>query len=471
MIIEDMVEAAVATIKQTLEALSEDVEKDLTPAMAERVTRVLKEGSAAACREALRIYLESKETVVQSVEVDGEVFGFKYDSSKTFLTVFGAMAATRRVYQNASDTRTVVPLDRAWGMEKQYLTMEVRESVAYALAHMPPVEVMTFFKKCVSSYCPHATQIKAAGAEVAQRVREGQAALRTRLAEQEEAPEGSRALAISLDGANVLMREAGAAKRGRPAERPGLGRTQSEDTAYRNAMVGVVSFYGAVADPEQDPTPPRLSSVYTAQMPEPKAPTFKQKFEAEVKAAHEKASADLVKVVLCDGARALWKYIRGTLLFQAYVFILDYYHAAEHLSLAAEALFGKGTQEAKDWFNKYADKLLEEDGAVEALLRSMKYYTRPSLPAARRKVLNAQRHYFLTNQACMAYADFRRRGLPIGSGPVEAACKTLVKARLCQSGMRWTVEGGQNILDLRTYMKSKRWEPMWETYKESANAA
>jgi hypothetical protein len=348
----------------------------------------------------------------------------------------------------------------------------VRESVAFALAYMPPVEAVQFFKKCVSSYCPHATQMKQVGAEVAQRVREGEAALRARLDEQEEAPEGSQALAVSMDGANVLMREAGAAKRGRPAERPGLGRTQSDDTAYRNAMVGVVSFYGAVKDPEKDPTPPRLSSVYTSQMPEPYAPTFKQRFEAEVKAAQAKAPPDLVKVVLCDGARALWKYIRGSFLFQAWVLILDYYHAAEHLSLAAEALFGKGTPEAKDWFNKYADKLLEEDGAVDALLRSMKHYAGVhALPAARRKVLAAQRHYFLTNQAYMAYADFRRRGLPIGSGPVEAACKTLVKARLCQSGMRWSVEGGQNILDLRTYVKSKRWQPMWETYKERANAA
>jgi hypothetical protein len=472
MILQDMVEAAVATIKQTLEGLSEDVEKDLTPARAERVTRVLKEGGSAACREALRVYLESKDTVAESVEVDGEVFGFKYVSSKSFLSLFGPTAVARRVYQNARDTRTVVPLDRAWGMEKRFLTIEVQESVAYALAHMSPVEVMGFFRKCMSSYCPHATQIKAVGAEVAPKVREGEAALRARLGEQEEVPEKSRALAVSLDGANVLMREAGAAKRGGPAERPGLGRTQSDDSAYRNALVGVVSLYGAVKDPEKNPTPPRLKSVYTAQMPEPHAPTFKRRFEAEVKAAHEKAPPDLVRVVLCDGARALWKYLRGSLLFRSWVLILDYYHAAEHLSLAAEALFGKGTQEAKDWFNKYADKLLEEDGAVEALLRSMKHYAGlHALPAARRKVLSAQRHYFLTNRAYMAYADFRRRGLPIGSGPVEAACKTLVKARLCQSGMRWTVEGGQNILDLRTYVKSKRWEPMWETYKERANAA
>ena len=68
----------------------------------------------------------------------------------------------------------------------------------------------------------------------------------------------------------------------------------------------------------------------------------------------------------------------------------------------------------------------------------------------------------------MTYADFRRRGLPIGSGVVEAACKSLVKARLCRSGMRWTRKGGQHILHLRAHIKSGRWDMFWEAYKQLA---
>ena len=207
-------------------------------------------------------------------------------------------------------------------------------------------------------------------------------------------------------------------------------------------------------------------------MPEERALTFKQKFEAEVKAAEEGAPEGIAKVVLCDGARALWKYVAHTPLFEDYERLVDYWHSAGHLSLAAEALFGKGTDEAKGWYRKYKGKLLEEDDGVDALLRSMKYYQQArNLPAARRRDLETQRTFFLRNRARMTYADFRRRGLPIGSGPVEAACKTLIKARLCQSGMRWTAGGGQNILDLRTYVKSNRWDPMWQAYKELVNAA
>ncbi|MBN2211618.1 MAG: hypothetical protein JW709_09510 [Sedimentisphaerales bacterium] len=54
--------------------------------------------------------------------------------------------------------------------------------------------------------------------------------------------------------------------------------------------------------------------------------------------------------------------------------------------------------------------------------------------------------------------------MPIGNGPVEAACKTIVKTRLCRSGMRWSRVGGQRILSLRTYVKSRRWDSFWRHY-------
>ena len=73
--------------------------------------------------------------------------------------------------------------------------------------------------------------------------------------------------------------------------------------------------------------------------------------------------------------------------------------------------------------------------------------------------------FFENNQDRMDYRRFRLRGWPIGSGPVEAAAKTLVKMRMCRSGMRWSRKGGQRILDLRTYVKSNRWDAFWNEYK------
>lgn len=76
-----------------------------------------------------------------------------------------------------------------------------------------------------------------------------------------------------------------------------------------------------------------------------------------------------------------------------------------------------------------------------------------------------ERTFFARNGHRMDYARFREHGWPIGSGPVEAACKSVVKTRLCRSGMRWSRSGGQHILSLRTYVKSNRWDAIWTQYK------
>jgi hypothetical protein len=155
---------------------------------------------------------------------------------------------------------------------------------------------------------------------------------------------------VSVDGVNVLLDESGK-KKGRPAERPrGGAKAKNPDespSAYKNAMVGSISFYGEV--PVDEKAPQRLCSIYTAHMPEDKAPTFKGWFEAELAAIHARLPDGVVKVLINDGARNIWKYIEGNPLFDGYEQIVDYWHVVEHVSLAAEALFGKGSEEGKRW--------------------------------------------------------------------------------------------------------------------------
>ncbi len=124
-----------------------------------------------------------------------------------------------------------------------------------------------------------------------------------------------------------------------------------------------------------------------------------------------------------------------------------------------QGVLGSGTP-------SYYDKLLKEKNAAARVVRSMDYHLKQKKRARKRtKDLARERTFFFRNQHKMTYADFRDRGLPIGSGPVEAACKTIVKTRLGRSGMHWTWNGGQSILQLRTYVKSGRWDPFWQEYK------
>ena len=174
----------------------------------------------------------------------------------------------------------------------------------------------------------------------------------------------------------------------------------------------------------------------------------------------------VVKVGILDAARPLWNYIEGNPAFRGYHLLVDFWHSNEHLSEAADALFGKESAEAKEWFEKWRFKLKYEEGDVEGLLRSIAYYRKKrSLPAARGKALGKQVGFFKRNKKRMNYHEHVANGWPIGSGPVEAACKTIVKARLCQSGMRWSREGGGRVLTLRVLKESNQWNSAWEHYQ------
>ena len=467
MVLESMIERAMQAFKEKLSDFCQDVpEGRLSMESAQVITQGIQQALACAGQTAFRIYLESKEVEEDTVVAWGQTFGFKYLSEKRFETLWGLMAVSRKVFQNATDTLTYVPLDAAWGMLGEFMTIEVREAVAFSCAHVTPEETHALLEKS-ALFHPHPTQIKRCVESMGELIALDPLGLDERIRLDEPVPTQTRVLAASLDGANVLLTEPDetGAKRGRPPERPGSGTEQAARTAYRNAMVGSVTFYGAV--PSEEKTPQRLASRYTSHMPEEHAVTFKTKFEAELADAERKAPPGVTKVLLCDGARAIWNYIEHNERFNDYERIIDYCHTLEHLSLAAEALFGKGSTSSKAWYDKYRKKLLDEDLAARSVLHSMDYYEQANaLPKSRRDALDIQRTFFRRNQAKMTYADFRRRGLPIGSGPVEAACKTLVKARLCRSGMRWTRKGGQRILDLRTYVKSKRWDAFWNEYKK-----
>lgn len=466
---ESMIEATLSEIKKKLILFfREHEEAPLTPQLASVVTGELQSRSAEMCRSVFGAFLESKEEALDIIVVDGETFRFKQLATKACLGVFGGLEVSRRLFQNGTDTKTFAPMDAAWGMQDEYLTMELREAVAFACAHVTPEEAVAMLRK-VLPQAPHATQVKRALEGIAACIAPHREAVDSHIRAQEAVPEGTRVVVASMDGVNVLLNEPGV-KRGRPAERPAGGQSKERPTSYKNATVGSISFYGEVKGDAQ--CPERLSSRYVSHMPEERAVSFKAKFEAELADVVAQCTGGVAKVVLCDGARGIWSYIDGHASFDDYEKLVDYWHAADHLSLAAEALFGKGSEEAACWFDKYRKKLKEEVRGPQSILDSMDYYADVrKLSKARREALRIQRTFFARNKHRMSYADFRERGMPIGSGPVEAACKTLVKARLCRSGMRWSREGGQRILDFRTYVKSGRWESFWAQYEELATTA
>ena len=459
-----IMDAIVSKIKSVLSPAEEVLASDVTPGMAEEVNRLLGEAMSAGWTEGLQAWLATAETDAATIDVDGAMYRFKLESEKEFLTPGGMIKLTRRVYQPDIGGPCHVPLDAAWGMEDQFATVEVRDAALYAVALGTAREAETLLAKC-SLFRPSATAIKQMAKQMGQWLEEHEDDVLTKIRAEEPIPEETRVLCASIDGVNVLLSEPGK-KMGRPNERPheGKSREHISPTCYKNAMVGSVSFYGEVS--EGKTTPKRLVSRYAARMPEDRAPTLKAKFERELQQAESRLGNDVVRIALCDGARGLWTYLDDNPQYDSYEKLVDYHHTTEHLSRAAEAVFGKGSRKAQDWYDKYCSKLKGEDGGGVRVLRSLDYYDRTAkLSKSRREALATERTFFTRNAHRMAYARFRRNGWPIGSGPVEAACKSVVKTRLCRSGMRWSRLGGQHILSLRTYVRSDRWDAMWIQHK------
>lgn len=437
-------------------------ETDLTPERACAVTQVLTQAVGAAGIAGLRVFLESHESSSDTVDREGQRYRYKFASTKQFHTFFGVMELSRRLYQPDQGGESFVPLDAAWGMEGEYATPEVREACLFGLGLNTSEEVETLLSKC-ALFRPSASTIKRMATDIREWLEEHKQEVDAAIWEQEEAPAQADVLMGSLDGVNVLLAEPGK-KKGRPNERP--KKAQDDDkTSYRNAMVGSICLYTTDTNEEGELVPVRLTSRYVARMPEDYAPTVKREWEQELSHASSLLSEGGLRLLLLDGSRALWTYVDGQDEFATYLKAVDFFHTTEHLSRAAEALFGKKTEQAQKWYHQYRTKLLDEDGAAESVIRSMDYYRRRvKLSQARREQLNAERTFFRRNKHRMPYAWLLCMGLPIGNGVVEAACKSVVKQRLCRSGMRWSRPGGQSVLNLRTYIKSDRWDPFWKHY-------
>jgi hypothetical protein len=151
------------------------------------------------------------------------------------------------------------------------------------------------------------------------------------------------------------------------------------------------------------------------------------------------------------------------------VWILDFYHASENLMKAAKAIYGDNEIAARRWHEKIRRRLRDEPCGADSAIRAMRRLRKKLRPGSKRsKVVANAINYFGLHRTRMCYPDFVAMGLPIGSGNVESAAKNIVQARLKRSGMRWSRDGGQHVLDLRTYLKSGRWSLMWDVLKKMA---
>jgi hypothetical protein len=237
-------------------------------------------------------------------------------------------------------------------------------------------------------------------------------------------------VAFGLDGAYMLMR----------------------DDGWREAMCGTISLY--------DKSGNRLHTSYFAAPPEHGKQHFHTKLEREItrtKDLFPKARY----VGLGDGAKDNWTFLEQ----HTSDLILDFWHVSEYVHKAADAYWGsaqKWKESKEDWLEHWLHRLKHDmDGAAELIaeLKSRK----KELKGEKATVVQKTIGYMENHLELMNYGLFVKRCLPIGSGVIEASCKTVVKSRMCVSGAGWSPTGAGVVLSLRTlHLSEPTWEVFWE---------
>jgi hypothetical protein len=141
--------------------------------------------------------------------------------------------------------------------------------------------------------------------------------------------------------------------------------------------------------------------------------------------------------------------------------ILDFYHASEYLSKASKAAF-KRSDQASHWLEKACHTLKGTEDGAKLVLSEMKAFLNKQVAEDKKEIIQSAITYFTNHIHQMNYYKYQQNSWPIGSGVIEAACKVIIKQRLCNSGMRWTDHGARTVLALRCFNKSDgMWKQFW----------
>jgi hypothetical protein len=230
-----------------------------------------------------------------------------------------------------------------------------------------------------------------------------------------------------------------------------IGKVEGQPAHTREVKLGCV-FTSVGVDQENRPIRDEASTTYTGAM------EVAEEFARRIySVAYQRGWARAAsKVVLGDGAVWIWNL--ATEQFPGAILIVDFYHTSEHLHKLSRLLFPGEEAARRAWTTSAADLL--DKGEIEMLVAVVRSLVseRPELAGK----LNTEAEYFERNAAKMRYPDFRAQGLFVGSGVIEAGCKTVIGSRLKQSGMFWTVQGANRIIALRCCRVSGKFEDFWE---------
>jgi hypothetical protein len=380
------------------------------------------------------------------VLVDGVEHRRVLRAEHSYMTAGGEVRVSRTLYKDRSDpaAQSICPMEMRAGVVAGFWSPLAAEQSLWIVSQMTPQLGEDLLRR-MGNMAPSKASLDRLPKQIAERWEDDREVFEATIRETMTVPRDADAVAISLDGVYAPMKDTDpVAKRAATAA---AGKIAKGPAGYKEVGCAAISLC--------DHRGEMLTAIRFARMPETKKTTLKGMITAEV--AHLRdLRPELTLVTLADGMEDNWDYLDAA--FPTAVSVIDFFHASEHLNAALADVYGDGTVEARRRFADLRHVLLEVDDGVESVIRALDYLKRKHPKSVRTRQVLA---YFRKHRSKMQYASLRARGLPIGSGVVEAACKTLVAQRMKNSGMRWSHLGGQAILNPRGWVQSGRFDEAW----------
>lgn len=373
---------------------------------------------------------------------NGHPVRFAGHRHKQLLTVLGALSIRRRYYHCDECQCGVIPLDAALDVTGTSFSPGVRRLMAHVggkesfdrgredLEILAGIQVETKQVERVA---------EATGVEIECLAVAEQSAAFAGLLSSASTP---NVLYIAIDGTGVPMRN---------QETEGRIGKVSDQARTREAKLGCV-FTQSRLDESGSPMRDPESTTYTGAIESSEA------FGRRIYAEAVRRGLDHAGTIVVLGDGAVW--IRSIVEehFPDAVQIVDLYHAREHLSALGKLLYSSNLGLMQRWIHSRIEQL--DQGLIEDLVASLKRL-HPTDPTASEQ-LRKEIAYFEINTPRMRYAEFRTRALFVGSGVIEAGCRTIIGQRLKNSGMHWSVRGANAIIHLRCCQLSNRFDQFWE---------
>ena len=374
---------------------------------------------------------------------------YKELRSKTVLTVLGPAELRRPYYLCAHCSKGQYPADAELGVVDLESSPGVRRMEAVVGSEMPfaagrePMKVLAGLEVPAKAIERAAEAI---GAQIAQRD-EQEIGRAKQLVLPVVSKQNIPKMYVLMDGVQVPVVTAETEGR--------IGRSEGQRARTRECKLGCV-FTQTRVDKEGWPIRDPDSTTYVGAIETAEEFGFRIYTEAWCR-GWEWAT---IKVVIGDGAVWIWNLADQH--FPGAIQIVDLYHARQHLWKIAALLYPNGPVAKKLWMMPMKDLL--DGGEIELLVaRLHEIVTEQAVaPAQLTEEILKEAEYFETNASRMRYPEFRAKGLFVGSGVIEAGCKTVIGSRLKRSGMFWTVRGANAIIALRCCRLNGRFEDYWE---------